>query len=121
MATARDVEKGANPPLSSRRWRRRGLLLAALLGLAALVWNWRPLTADAVTDAAYAARLACPCRFVAGRPLSDCRRDFEPGMGLVMLSEDVATRSVTARVPLLASQTATFREGEGCQLDPWND
>ena len=40
-------------------------------------------------------------------------------MRLVMLSEDAEARSVTARVPLIASQTARWRPGQGCALDPW--
>jgi len=42
-------------------------------------------------------------------------------MGLVTLSEDAEARSVTARFPLLSTQTATYRDGPGCQLQPWND
>jgi len=40
-------------------------------------------------------------------------------MGLIGLSEDEASRSVTASFPLLASQTATYREGYGCVLQQW--
>jgi len=40
-------------------------------------------------------------------------------MALVILSEDSAAKSVTARFPLLATQTATFRPGEGCVLEKW--
>jgi hypothetical protein len=32
----------------------------------------------------------------------------------------VQARSVTARFPLLASQTATYREGWGCVLEKWD-
>jgi hypothetical protein len=39
----------------------------------------------------------------------------------VFLSDDADTKSVTARVPLLASATARYREGWGCLLDPWKD
>jgi len=100
---------------------RRVLLAAAALALIALGWAWRPLTAHAVTAASYGARAACPCRFIAGRTLASCREDLKPGLGWVMLSEDEQARSVTARVPLLAKQTATFRAGEGCQLEKWDD
>lgn len=103
-----------------RRWRRvLGWLVLALL--AALVWFWQPLNSYAQTGASYGARVACSCRYLGGRSLSDCRKDFEPGMELVMLSEDKEAKSVTARFPLLASQTATFREGEGCRLEEWRD
>ena len=36
-----------------------------------------------------------------------------------MLSEDVPAKTVTARFPLIASETATYRPGLGCQLEPW--
>ena len=32
--------------------------------------------------------------------LQDCRKDFEPGMEMVSLSEDPATKTVTGSVPL---------------------
>ncbi|MBC2664492.1 hypothetical protein H7F51_03045 [Novosphingobium flavum] len=91
-------------------------LLAALL-VGALYWV--PLRQTALAGSAFGARIACSCRYVAGRALSDCRGDFEPGMAMVMLSEDEDARAVTARVPFFASQTATFREGQGCVLEPW--
>lgn len=93
--------------------------LVLLLGAAALYWQ--PLNAYAVTGASYGARVACSCRYVGERSLSDCRKDFEPGMELVRLSEDEDAQSVTANVPLLSSQTAFFRKGEGCVLEPWTD
>ena len=40
-------------------------------------------------------------------------------MELVSLSEDARARSVTARFPLLARETATYREGWGCVLEEW--
>lgn len=106
------------PLAPRRRWRMKLVVLALLLGgLAA--WFWNPIYGYAVTGASYGARVACSCRFEGGRPLDDCRKDFEPGMSLVTLSEDVEGKSVTARFPLLARQTATYREGWGCVLEPW--
>ena len=106
---------------AAARWRRRGLLLLALGLLAALVWFWRPLNLWAMTNSSYAARIACSCRYIGGRELSDCRKDLLPGMGLVMLGEDEdadgAGKSVTARLVPLASQTAFYREGQGCVLE----
>ena len=90
---------------------------AWLLGLAvllALLWFWGPLTGGAKADAAYAARIGCSCRFVAGRSLEECKKDFRPGRRMVMLGEDEEDRSVTARVPPFASETAHYRRGEGC-------
>ena len=97
----------------------------ALAGLVAslllLGWFWKPLNGYASAGAALGARTACSCRYVAGRSLSSCRHDFESGMSLISLSADARERSVTAQFPLLASETATFREGEGCVLEPWRD
>ena len=40
-------------------------------------------------------------------------------MELVTLTEDVENRSVTARFPFLAAETATLRDGYGCVMEPW--
>lgn len=111
-----------NPPASRQRPRRRRWWLIPLLAAAgALAWFWQPLIGYAGIGAAYGARVACSCRFEGGRSLSDCRKDFEPGMELIVLSDDAKAKTVTARFPLLASETATYREGEGCRLEPWKD
>jgi hypothetical protein len=94
-----------------------GLLAAVLL----LVWFWKPLNGYAAAGASYGAKVTCSCRFLGGRSLPDCRKDFMTGMGMVTLSEDAKAKSVTARFPLLSSQTATYREGEGCVLEKWPD
>ena len=100
-------------------WPRALLALAVLAG--ALAWAYRaPIGGYTTLGAAFGARTACSCRYVAGRTLDDCEKDFEPGMALVFLSDDPETRSVTARVPPLASDTARFREGYGCVLEPWD-
>jgi len=102
---------------------RNGRLRWALAGLALILVLFAvflsPLRSYATTGASYGARVACSCRFVGGRDLADCTRDFEPGMELVSLSEDVQERSVTARFALVVSETATYREGWGCVLEPW--
>lgn len=113
MAT---VNPAADP---KSRFRRRILLLGLVLLAALLAGFWGPMNAYAQASAAYGARVACSCRFVGGRELADCEKDFEPGMELVMLSEDAQAKSVTARYPGLASQTATYHPGFGCQLEPW--
>jgi hypothetical protein len=95
-------------------WRLRAAWLLGLAVLLALLWFWGPLTGGAKADAAYAARIGCSCRFVAGRSLEDCKKDFRPGRRMVMLGEDEEDRSVTARVPPFASETAHYRRGEGC-------
>ncbi|MEY4952955.1 MAG: hypothetical protein RL299_1379 [Pseudomonadota bacterium] len=113
MAT---VNPAADP---KSRFRRRVMLLGLMLLAALVAWFWGPMNAYAHTGAAYGARVACSCRFVGGRELGDCEKDFEAGMELVMLSEDAQAKSITARFPGLASATATYRPGLGCQLEPW--
>jgi hypothetical protein len=103
-----------------RRW-RTALVCAVLAVVLLLAWFWKPLNGYAVAGASYGARVACACRQVGGRSLGDCRKDFVPGMALITLSEDAKARSVTARFPLLSSQTAQYREGEGCVLEKWED
>ncbi|MFC4253794.1 hypothetical protein ACFOWT_00075 [Croceibacterium xixiisoli] len=99
---------------------RIAIVLALAAAVAAVWWTYRePLEGYGSIGAAFGARTACSCRYVAGRELSDCKKDFEPGMGAVFLSDDPENKAVTAYIPLLSSQTAQFREGYGCLLDPW--
>lgn len=113
----------AKPP-PSRQPRRRTRKIVAILAIVAailLALFWSSVRSYAVAGASVGARVACSCRYVGGRELADCRKDFEPGMGMVVLSEDTEAKSVTARVPLLSSETATFHQGEGCMLEKWSD
>ena len=97
------------------------VLLAALAaGVAAYVYR-EPINGYARTSTAYSARVACSCRFVAGRSIEDCAKDKLGGMELVTLVDDAETKSVTARFPLITSDTATLREGYGCVLEPWQE
>lgn len=121
-SSPKHVPKQAGPPVQPRRrwwlrWSLPGVLLLACAG----VFVWPQLHGYALTGAAYGARVACSCRYVGGRPLGDCRKDFEPGMSLITLSENTAARSVIARFPLITRQTAIYREGWGCVLEPWKD
>ena len=100
-------------------WAGRGLLVVLVAALGAVAWFWTSISGNAAAAASVGARIACSCHFVEGRPLGQCRDDFEPGMGMVTLSADESARSVTARVLLLSKQTATLREGAGCVLEPW--
>lgn len=95
-----------------------GGIVVALLALWLAFGTAATGYANAAT--AYSARVACSCRFVAGRPLDDCGKDKIGGMELVSLSEDIDAKSVTARL-LLVSDTARIKPGYGCVLDPWND
>lgn len=95
------------------------LLVVTAGGLAALWLSsfGQRLRGDAAAGTAYGARVACSCRFVAGRSMEDCAKDKLAGMGMIRLSADEAAKSVTASVPLIASETARLRTGYGCVLD----
>ena len=110
----------------TRAARRRPIWLKVVLvlavALAALGWFYRtPHYGYAETGAAVGARNTCACRYVAGRSLKDCKKDFEPRMEAVFLSDNEDARSVTGYVPLIASETARYRKGYGCVLDPWDE
>lgn len=114
----------ARAPASGQQRRSRWPVVLAILGLfvAGALYLYRaPIIGYAGAGTAYSARVACSCRFVAGRSLEDCAKDKLAGMELITLSEDEEAKSVTARFPLIASETATLRDGFGCVLDPWED
>ena len=119
-------DNNASPYLTRQpsRWRRNLVLLGLMLGVAALAWNWKRLHEQALVSAAYSARTGCVCRFVSQRSLKSCGGDVRmAGLGrmarFVWLSEDAANHAVKASVPLFASQSATFDNKAGCQLEPW--
>jgi len=114
MATAKPHHAGPR----RHRW-RNGLFTVLVVAALGLALSWNQLYARAVLAASYGARIACTCHYVEGRGLKDCRKDFEPGMALVMLSDNPAAQGIIARVPLLASQTARFHAGTGCLLQSW--
>nr|WP_298931652.1 hypothetical protein [uncultured Erythrobacter sp.] len=96
------------------------LLLIIGIAIAATLYAYRaPISGYADVGTSYAARVACSCRFVAGRTLEDCEKDKLGGMELVTLSDDAEGKSVTARFPFVTSNTATYREGYGCVLEEW--
>lgn len=103
----------------SRLWL---LLILALVAVAAALWFsdlGQRLRGDAAAGTAYGARVACSCRFVAGRSLENCAKDKLAGMGLIRFSADEEAKSITASVPLLTEDTAQFRPGYGCVLQSW--
>ncbi|MHA6318481.1 hypothetical protein ACXYN8_12580 [Altererythrobacter sp. CAU 1778] len=116
------MTRSAGSKRAGRRSNRPLWLAALVLAVVAgvLFWYRAPLTGFTQTGASYGARVACACRFVGGRALEDCRKDFESGMELAILSEDADEKSVTVSFPLLASQTATYHEGYGCVLEEWD-
>lgn len=104
---------------------RRGSRLLWLGAIAvALLALWAAFGSSAMDYAhagtAYGARVACSCRWVAGRGLDNCAKDKLAGMELVSFSEDADEKSVTARM-LLVTDTARLKPGYGCVLDPWED
>ncbi len=102
-----------------RNVRIAGLAVVGLFLAGAAATRSEAVSGTAQAGTSYGAKNACSCRFIAGRELSDCYRDFLPGMDFVWLSEDADDKSVTARVPLVASTTARWREGYGCVLESW--
>lgn len=114
MATAKARPRARK----SNRLAWAGGVLVALLAL------WAAFGSVAVgyarAGSAYGARVVCSCRYVAGRSLADCSKDKVPGMALVTLSDDDQAKSVTARMLVLASDTATYRKGYGCVLQRWD-
>lgn len=97
------------------------MVLLVAVGLAAAWFSpfGGRLRGDAIAGTAYGARVACSCRFVAGRSLKDCEKDKLAGMEMIRLSVDEPAKSVTASVPLLTSDTAAYRKGYGCVLQSW--
>ena len=108
---------------SGKLWRRLalGLALVALVALAGLAASWPHLHALSRVAASYGAKVGCSCHYIDGRPLGDCPRDFEAGMGPVWLREDAATHTITARYAIIATERATWSAGSGCVLEPWKD
>ncbi len=95
------------------------VVLAVLIAIFA-IWKFPSFKAQAELGSAYAARVGCSCRYVQGRSLDSCQSDFEPGMEMISLSEDPATKTVTGSVPLLASRSARYAGTSGCLLRPDN-
>ena len=113
------------PPRPRKTPSRWGGCLPWLVVLAVLltgfaIWKFPSFKAQAELGSAYAARVGCSCRYVQGRSLESCQSDFEPGMEMVSLSEDPATKTVTGSVPLLASRSARYAGASGCLLRPEN-
>jgi hypothetical protein len=96
--------------------------LAAILLLvlgAGFAWGWanKPMLDLGV---GYGARVACGCRYMGNRSLADCKKDFEPGMEQIQLSEDSKTQTVTASVPLIASRSVRHDPILGCVAETFS-
>lgn len=118
-----ETTPGVEPAQSAGRKRRLWLaapvvMLAALLAGGVTYGPGLAQEAQAGTD--FGARIACSCHYVEGRPIDQCRADFEPGMTMVRLSVEEDESAVIASVPMLASTRAIYRKGWGCVLEEWN-
>ncbi|MEW9854895.1 hypothetical protein [Novosphingobium sp. M1R2S20] len=118
MATAKTMEVRQHQP---SRWRRNLVLLACALAVAIVAFFWGRMRETSLASTAYSAQTACLCRFAASRSLEACEADPGVSRPWVTLSEDVASRSLTARVPGIAEQTARWSPRGGCMLEPWSD
>jgi hypothetical protein len=95
-----------------------GIVVIAVLG-GAFAYA-RTMTPQLELGVGYAARVACGCRYEGNRVLGNCYKDFESGMAPIRLSDDPATRTVTAYVPLVASRSAHYDPILGCQPDAFD-
>ena len=117
MATATSrPPKGTAPKasLSLGHKVKYGLIVVLGLLLLWLAFSFADIKAQAKLGVSYASHIACSCRYIEGRPLDACYKDFEPGMGMVSLADDPEKKRVTASVPLLASAVAERRGDFGC-------
>lgn len=77
----------------------------------------RSVTPQLELGVGYAAKVACGCRYMGNRPLDQCYADFEPGMEMIHLSDDPASRTITASVPLIGHRSARYDPVLGCQAE----
>ncbi|WP_240330882.1 hypothetical protein [Sphingorhabdus sp. Alg239-R122] len=93
-----------------------GLVLLLLIFAAMLFYFLPAIKGLTQAGTAYGARVTCSCRYIGGRTLDDCKKDFEDGMEMVSVAENTGTRRIDATVPMLAHEAAEYREGYGCVL-----
>ena len=97
-------------------WSSLGLLFAVA---SFAYWTVETRLPQLELGVGYAARVACGCRYIGDRSLGDCRKDFEPGMELIQLSENTKTKTVTASVPVIASRSVSYDPVLGCKAQPF--
>ena len=102
----------------SRWWVWGPVLLASLLAGAWLGLRYTSTGTRAELAAGYVAHVTCSCRYVGLRDMASCRTDLEPGSEIVRIEEDLARKTIIARVPLLATRRARFDGAYGCTLLP---
>ena len=117
MATATSPKPNGTarkPSLSLVQKAKYAAIAVLALLLLWLVFSFAGIKAQAQLGVSYAAHIACSCRYIEGRPLNSCTKDFEPGMEMVSLSDDPDKKRVTASVPFLANAVAERRGEFGC-------
>ncbi len=117
MATATSDPQSSQSQQPARKpWRsvRFWILLFAAAIFAVFLWNYRALKGQAEIGTAYAAHIACSCRYIAGRDLESCKGDLEAGTEIVSLVDDPANKRITASVPLMSDAVAERRGDYGC-------
>ena len=93
-------------------------VVAVVLAIGAGV-GWQVWLKDQVAYArvatAYGAKMVCSCRFVAGREMDSCMRDFTVDISAVKVSEDEDTITTSVLGGAIKSR-AVFQDGLGCAL-----
>ena len=117
MATATSPQPNSGAPKTplslGQKIKYALIAVLVLIGLW-LAFSFADIKAQAKLGVSYASHIACSCRYIEGRPLNACIKDFEPGMEMVSLTDDPEKKRVTASVPLLASAVAERRGDFGC-------
>jgi len=103
------------------RWGRNLILLALVIAVVLTAWFWTRMHDTALARSAAAAQTGCLCRYAAQRSMASCQADPSVKQAWTGLHEDAAAHSLTASMPLLATQTARWTPEAGCVLDPWKD
>lgn len=103
------------------RWGRNLTLLVLVVAMALTAWFWSRMRVTAQARASYAAQTGCLCRYTASRSLASCQADPSVKQSWVGLHEDGSAHSLTASVPLLATQVARWSPDGRCALDAWKD
>lgn len=113
--TSRPQKNAKREPMAMGQKIKLGVIALLSLILLWLVFNFADIKAQSRLATSYASHIACSCRYIEGRPLDACYKDFEPGMGVVSLTDDPEHKRVIASVPLLAKAVAERRGEFGCQ------
>lgn len=110
-ATSSPAVKAPRRHLRTARYILLTVLACAMLWL---IWNWNSIKGQARVGTAYAAHIACSCRYIEGRDMTSCETDMEPGMEIVSLADDPDNKRVAAGVLFLAEAVAERRGAFGC-------